>query len=287
MSQFIVNDTDLIGIADALRNVLGPTPKGKNLYDPVLKKARLTPGEIYTVSMDITWDGTHSSAVSHYLRYKNYSSVVHEQNRIVLESAPEAGTTSRHSYQLTLTSKDVCEIRNIYAGYEDTITIANIQVELGSTATAYEAYDGHILFPTGFENLIQNDLVQKILNGVYTTNFSASLIKSGIEISIKDEAGNTLTSVTGSYTGDNWIHRQVAGPKSTTTVSAHSYYKIADLTGSNYGCILNYIQEIHDTGEYTYLWPNNGLVSAYFINSSNSTVVLQAGTVIIDYQTRH
>ena len=166
--KYIARSSELTAIADAIRTVLGPTPKGKNLYDPVLKKARLTPGETYTVSMDITWDGTHSSAVSHYLRYKNSSSLIHEQNRIVLEGAPEAGTTSRHSYQVALTSEDVREIRNIYEGYEDTITIANIQVELGSTATAYEAYDGHILFPTGFENLIQNDLVQKILNGVYT-----------------------------------------------------------------------------------------------------------------------
>ena len=287
MSQFIVNDTDLIAIADAIRTVLGPTPKGKNLYDPVLKKARLTPGETYTVSMDITWDGTHSSAVSHYLIYQNNNSLVHMQNRIVLESAPEAGTTSRHSYQLTSTSNGVCEIRNIYAGYEDTITIANIQVELGSTATAYEAYDGHILFPTGFENLIQNDLVQKILNGVYTTNFSASFIKDGTTISIKDEAGNTLKSVTGSYTGGSWYQQQITGPAYQVSVSPHSYYKVADLTGTNRGCILDYIQDLHNTGEYTYLWPSDGLVSAYFINSSNSSVILPANSIVIRYKLRN
>ena len=94
-------------------------------------------------------------------------------------------------------------------------------------------------------------------------------------------------SATGSYTGSSFIHQQVIGPKYDTTVSAHSYYKIADLVGSNRGCILNYVNDLHNTGEYTYLWPNNGLVSAYFINSSNSSVILPANSVVIDYQTRY
>lgn len=138
MKQYMTYESELTGIANAIREKNGY----KNLYDPVSGIAYVEPNTQYTISWDITFNGT-TFQVGIYVEYRANGKWI--TGRYSVEPwVPSAGTVRHYTLTFTTTSEACYVIINPNGS-----TASNVQLEKGDTETTYEAFHP-IEFPDGF-----------------------------------------------------------------------------------------------------------------------------------------
>jgi len=141
MANYIATDTQLTSIADAIRDKMNTPPLGKNLCNPKTLTAIGQGNTTYTVSMTVKWDGVTGSAGN-----------VTAGTRLVIfwdyDPPKASGTITRETISITTDNVDSVKIK-VYPS--DTLEVSDVQIEQGSSATEYEAYQPTPLeFPDGF-----------------------------------------------------------------------------------------------------------------------------------------
>ena len=141
MANYIATDTQLTSIADAIRNKMNIPPLGKNLCNPENLTAIGQGNTTYTVSMTVKWDGV-----------TGYAGTVTAGTRVAMfadYSVPKtSGAITRETVSITTADVDSVKIK-VYP--QDTLEVSDVQIEQGSSATEYEAYQPTPLeFPNGF-----------------------------------------------------------------------------------------------------------------------------------------
>ena len=138
MSKYMVEDTELTSIADAIRE-----KKGLNMYDPVRNIAFIRPGVDYVFSKYITFDG-NTNIINFYTIYNAEGQAI-ASPMMGWTPTPSAGAIRRFSYPFTAPENAVYLVTKPITNCPET----DIQLETGSSATTYNAYQ-KIEFPDGF-----------------------------------------------------------------------------------------------------------------------------------------
>lgn len=138
MSKYMVDETELTSIADAIRE-----KKGLNMYDPVRNRAYIRPGVKYTFTKSMTFDG--SSNLVYYYRIYNAEGQSIDSYMVGIMPKPSSGETKRLSHSFTAPENASYLVTYTNTHYTET----DIQLETGSSATTYNAYQ-KIEFPDGF-----------------------------------------------------------------------------------------------------------------------------------------
>lgn len=140
--NYIVTDAQLTAIADAIRN----KHEFKNLCNPNTLFCEVESQTVYTLSFEIDYTGSPKDFT---IRLQEY---IYETaaSSISLVFHAEGTGVERLSQTLT-TASDVTRLKlpNMMKDFSD------IQLEEGSTATAYESYPMYE-FPSGFVSNINN-----------------------------------------------------------------------------------------------------------------------------------
>ena len=139
MKKYMTDVSELTRIANAIREKNGY----KNLYDPVSGIAYVEPDTQYTISEDITFNGT-TFQVGVYIQFRANGTWITGYYKVETLPIPSAGTVKHYTYTFTTRSDAVYVMVNPNGS-----TASNVQLEKGDTETTYEAFHP-IEFPDGF-----------------------------------------------------------------------------------------------------------------------------------------
>lgn len=165
---YTAGEDQLLGIADAIR---GKIPS-KNLMPPGSDGARIEEDGLYTISVDVTWDGSASYAFDFEYTKDGESSAMWRGWSEMSFPVHGAGVTTREIVDTTL---DAIAPGKLSVETKPGLSYANWQIEKGTTATPYKPYVEEIVFPDGFVDCIGT------IPGVDTSdaNATANDIRSG------------------------------------------------------------------------------------------------------------